>query len=90
MEVSAINPLECLTERRMLETMSICTSIMSSKNFTKLLQVFQPTLEFRLHSVAQRMIIGMLEHCLILMIGKGRTMEMVKLIGWILREEAKA
>ena len=35
-----VNPLKCLLERRMLETMPISTSFTSSKNSMKLIQIF--------------------------------------------------
>ena len=66
-----VNPLENLSEKRMLKNMSISTSFISNKNTTKLLQIFHPTLEFSLHTILQKMEIGILEHCLTLMTGKG-------------------
>ena len=85
-----VNPLECLSERRMLETMLISTSFTSSKNSTKLIQIFHPTLEFSLHSISHKTKMGVLEHCLTLMPRKRQMNKMLRRIGWNLREDAKA
>ena len=53
-----MNPMECLSERRMLVKQPISTFIMGSKHTTKLNQVFQPTVVFSLLVVAQEMEMG--------------------------------
>ena len=74
----------------MLETMPISTNFTSSKNSTKLIQIFHPTLEFSLHSISHKMEMGVLEHCLTLMPRKRQMEKMLRWIGWNLKEDAKA
>lgn len=62
---------------------------MGNRHATKLLQVFQPITEFNIHSIAAKKMIGVMEHCVTFMPGRGQTKEMVRIIGWNLIEEAK-
>ena len=48
-----INPLESLSERRMLVANPIATLIMVNRHCTKLIQVFKPTMVFNLLSFAR-------------------------------------
>lgn len=82
-------PEESLFARRMLENQAIVTAFMGNRHAIKLLQVFQPIMEFNFHSIATERMMGMLEHCVTLMLGRGQTTEMVKMTGWNLLEEAK-
>ena len=83
------NPWEMLSERRMLEIQPISTSVMANQLSTKLIQVCQPTREFNLHSIAQEIEMGILQHRLTLISGKGQTGEWWRKMGWSLMEEAK-
>lgn len=74
----SVNPILCetilqesLTGRRMMENQAIATAFMGNRHATKLLQVFQPTTEFSIHLIAKEKMIGVLEHCVTLMLGRG-------------------
>nr|POE55078.1 hypothetical protein CFP56_26659 [Quercus suber] len=82
-------PEESLSMRRMLENQAIAMVFMGNWHATKLLQVFQPITEFSIHSIATEKMMGVLEHCVTLMPGKSQTIEMVRMTGWNLMEEAK-
>lgn len=45
--------------------------------------------EFNIQSIATEKLMGVLEHCVTMMSGKGQTMEMVRKTKWNLMEEAK-
>ena len=60
-----------LSARRMLENQAIATTFMGNRHAIKLLQVFQPTTEFIIHLIATEKMMGMLEHCVTLMSGRG-------------------
>ena len=53
-----VNPTEALSERQMLKLQPISTSIMGNRHYTKLVQIFKPTLEFNLHSIARELEMG--------------------------------
>jgi len=80
------NPSESLFERRMLETQTISTTIMGNRHYTKLIQVFKPTMVFNLHSIARELEIGVLEHCLTLSPMRGQETKMLEKIRWNLRK----
>lgn len=84
-----IIPKESLSVRRMLENHAIATTFMGNRHATKLLQVFQPITEFNIHSIATEKMMGMLEHCVTLIPGRGQTKEVVRMTGWNLMEEEK-
>ena len=46
----------------MLEDWPIASFIIGNKPITKLIQVFQPTIEFNFHMMAQEMEMGVLQH----------------------------
>lgn len=73
-----VNHAGSLSERRMLEIEPIATCVKSNKHITKLVQVFQPTMEFNLHYQITKLKMGILEYCLTLMPGKGQSMEMLR------------
>ena len=75
--------------RRMLENQAIATAFMGNRHATKLLQVFQPIMEFSIHLIAAEKMMGVLEHCVTLMPGRGQTKEMVRMTRRNLMEEAK-
>lgn len=83
------NPLESLSERRMSKTRTISTTIMENRHCTKLIQVFKPMMVFNLHSIAQELEMGVLEHFLTLNPGRGQEMKMLERIKWNLRKEAE-
>lgn len=87
--LSEVNLSEFLSERRNLEDQPISTCIMGNRATTKLIKIFQPTTEFILHVLAQMMEMGVLQHNLTLIPGKGLMKEMLKRIRQNLREEAK-
>lgn len=84
-----VDPMECLSEWRMLERLPISTFIMGNKHTTKIIQVFQPTMVFNMHVAVQEMEMGVLQHNLTMLPKEGQTKEMVNWVGWNLREEAK-
>ena len=84
-----INPLESLSKRRMLEVNPIATSIMLNEHYTKLIQVFKPIMVFNLLSFARVLEMGVVEHCVTLIPGKGQIARMLKKIEWNLTKEAK-
>ena len=73
----------------MLEVNPIATSIMLNQHCTKLIQVFKPTMVFNLLSFAQVLEMGVLEHCVTLIPGKGQIARMLKKIKWNLTKEAE-
>ena len=83
------NPMDTLSERRILEAQLISTFIMGNRHCTKIIQVFKPTLEFSIHAMAREMNLGVFEHLLTLCPRKGKTKEMMALMGWNLRREAE-
>lgn len=76
-----MNPSKFLSERRILEDRPISTCIIGNRVITKLIQIFQPTTEFNLHVLPQKMEMEVLQHNLMLIPGKGQTKEMLKRIG---------
>ena len=85
-----MNPMESLLERCMLEEQPISTFLMGNKHATKLIQVFHPTVVFSLHGLSQEMEMGVLQHNITMCPKEGQTKEMLKRIGWNLREVAKS
>ena len=75
--------------RRMLENQAIATTFTGNWHATKLLQVFQPIKKFNIHSIVIEKMIGVLEHCVTLMPGKGLMKEVVRMTRWNLMKEAK-
>ena len=80
---------ESLTARRMLENQAIAMAFMGNQHAIMLLQVFQPITEFSIHSIATEKMMGVLKHCVTLMLGRGQTIEMVRMTGWNLTEEVR-
>ena len=78
-----------MSTRRMLENQAITTAFMGNWHATKLLQIFQPIMEFSIHSIAVEKMMGVLEHCMTLMPSRGQAKKMVRMTGWNLMEEAK-
>ena len=68
---------------------SHCNGIHGQPACYKLLQVFQPIMEFSIHSIATEKMMGVLKHCMTLMPSRGQKKEMVRMTGWNLMEEAK-
>ena len=73
----------------MLEVNPIATSIMLNQHCTKLIQVFKPTMVFNLLSFARVLEMGVLEHYVTLIPGKGQIARMLKKIKWNLTKEAE-
>jgi len=65
-------------------------NFMGNKHTKKLIQVFQPTVVFSLHGSSLELEMGVLQHNLTMCLGEGQMKEMLKQIGWNLREEAKS
>lgn len=63
----------------MLENQAIATAFMVNRHATKLLQVCQLITEFNIHSIAMKKLMGVLEHCVTLMPGRGKTIKMVRM-----------
>ena len=76
-----VNPIETLSERRMLEGKPISTFHIGSNHTTKIIQVFQATLVFGLYVWSHKMEMGVLQHNLKLRPGEGQTKEMLKRLG---------
>lgn len=66
-----VNPMESLSERRMLEEQPISTFLMGNKHATKLIQVFHPTVVFSLHGLSQEMEMGVFQHNITMCPGEG-------------------
>ena len=60
-----------------------------NKNTTKQIQVFQPYMMFSLLVMSQEMEMWVLQHNVTLIPGERQSLDMLKRIGWNLREEAK-
>lgn len=65
-----------------MEDQAITTNFMGNRHAVKLLQVFQPIIEFSIHSFAIEKMLGVLEHYVMLMPGRGQMKEMVRKTGW--------
>lgn len=76
-------------ERRVLEFNLISTSVIGNTNIMKLIQVVRPTFEFSLLSSVSEMMIGVLQHFVTLMPGRGYSKEMIQQTRWNLREEVR-
>jgi len=85
-----VNPIVCLSERRIMERQPISTFLMGSKHTTKLIQVFQPNVVFNLHVFSQETEMEVLQHNLTMYPEEGQTKEKLRQIGWNLRDEAKS
>lgn len=73
----------------MLETQPFATTIMGNRPCTMIIQVFKPMLMFNLHSIAWELKLGILEHYLTLIPGRGLMKEMIEMTRWNLRKEAE-
>lgn len=62
---------------------------MGSRHTIKLIQVFQPILEFNLFFLTTKMEMGVLEFSVTFMLGRGHSMDMLRKTRWILKEEGK-
>ena len=72
------DPEESLSKRRMLEIKLIATSVMGNQNTKKIIQVFQPIIEFTLLLTFQELKLGVLQHQLTLMLGRYHSKEMMR------------
>ena len=72
------DPEESLSKRRMLEIKLIATSVMGNQNTKKIIQVFQPIIEFTLLLAFQELKLGVLQHQLTLMPGRYHSKEMMR------------
>ena len=84
-----LNPLEALTERRMLMDKPIAVSFLGNMLEKKLLQVFHPNFLFNLLVCQREMSMGIMEHTTTMLIGEGSTKRFLKEMGWSLKEQIR-
>lgn len=77
-------------ESFIMKNVGWAANLMGNKHTTKLKQVFQPTVVFSLHGLSLELEMGVLQHNLTICLGEGQIKEMLKRIGWNLREKAKS
>lgn len=71
-------PTLSLTERRMLQSIPILISVMGNRNIVKIIQMLHLITEFNLHSIPREMMMGVLQHYVTLMLGRGFSREMMR------------
>jgi len=78
-----------ITERRGLEVQHISNSKRGNQHIIKVILVVKPPLELSIHAMEKEVNLGVLEHILTLTQGRGKTKEMLVMMGWSLRREAE-